>query len=149
MKKINNKFILVGTNPYIHIKEFYDWLNKFKFDHKFYISSKNINGLQDNSSLGEFVFKKSGKSAFEQYYRAWINFGFVKKNNNLLIKICDEDLDVENLIEIAKINLFLNSKDEKIENYKNTILVKLLYCIDVDKVISKKFYTNKNRLVSE
>lgn len=79
MKKNNNKFILVGTNPYIHIKEFYDWLNKFKFDHKFYISSKNINGLQDNSSLGEFVFKKSGKSTFEQYYRAWINFGFVKK----------------------------------------------------------------------
>lgn len=149
MKKISDIFILVGTNPYKHLENFLYNLNNYEIGEEFLIDKDDFS-IKDAHN-NEIVFKTNAKSTLEQNIRCWIAFKFIKKRNQTFMKICDPVRKIDELIEIAKINLLTKDynliKDHSHE-YKNTILLKLLFLNDENKIKNKKLYTNKNNQVT-
>lgn len=147
MKKITNKFIKVGTNPYIHIKKYLTNIDSYDVKQEFFMDLNN-SSLRVDDQDGEVVFSKEGKSTFEQYCRCWVSLGFMFRDGNVLTKLIEPQSGMDELIELAKCNILKNDVNSKISAYKNTILIKLFFLENKNLIENKNFFTNNDELVT-
>lgn len=129
MRKIGNKFNKVGTNPMRYIENFLLYFNLFPIGIKFEIDDENFSILQD----GVPVFNSNSITTLRQNIDCWLGLGLMIRDSNNLIKIVDNQ-NTEQLIDYSKGILICDSNDNKLNSYRDTILIKIVYMIDHNKI---------------
>lgn len=129
MKKIGNKFSIVGTNPNKYIENYLNcFFNVPKLDEIKIIRSSN-------SLFHQYVELISFDSytTLRQNIDCWVGLGFFARNGNKLIKIID-NMKEEYFYEHIKTTLLVETDIENINIYRDTILIKLMDMMNLETI---------------
>ena len=141
MKKIDNLFSIVGTNPQKYFENFLNYFNHFNICSSFSITNE-FHILHNN----EIVFKGLSEATSRQNIDMWEVFGFVvRKNKNEFIKIIQKSTP-EKLFELAKTSLIQFSPNNSINKHRDTILIKLLQLVD-ESFVDENFVTSRTKRI--
>jgi len=120
------KYWRIGTGAFTFIKKYSDLAIK----NNFFPGNKIILFEKDNvfTLLNEGVEIEifNANSTANQYMKVWESFGFILRKYGHEYVISTNLHDIESLIKLSKINLTLPSTDERIEKYRNTIIINIL-----------------------
>ena len=142
MKKILNKFSIIGTNPSKYIDNFYDYINNYEQLSKFDIILNKI------EYYNNFVVEFNSSTTFRQNLECWDALGLIKKNKTSFTKIVPDFKSYDELLDFIKFSILIDTNNESTNIYRNTIIIKLLYLIDSSILDNKNFTTRLNKTIT-
>jgi hypothetical protein len=117
-RKLGNVYKNVGTNPYAYVQKFRTLNNKIG---SFFTRDGNV--LLDFNSR-DILCEFQSTTTFNQCISCWETLGFVKKIGvKYLILFDTNDND---LIFRSKFNILLDSNNQLINQYRDSIILKIL-----------------------
>lgn len=142
MREILSVFSKIGTNPDKYISNYFVNINDLMPGDEIFIDHKN-SSLYCNKIL---VFDGKSTTTLRQNIDCWISLGLVvKKSNDILIKI-KQRTSKEKIYKFVKDILLVEDFDESINNYRNTIIVKLLVLNNInDKLLTKHHISMRSK----
>lgn len=142
MKKILNKFSIIGTNPSKYIDNFYNYINNYEQLSKFDIILNKI------EYYNNFVVEFNSSTTFRQNLECWDALGLIKKNKTSFTKIVPDFKSYDELLNFIKFSILIDTNNESTNIYRNTIIIKLLYLIDSSILDNKNFTTRLNKTIT-
>ena len=142
MKKILNKFSIIGTNPSKYIDNFYNYINNYEQLSKFDIILNKI------EYYNNFVVEFNSSTTFRQNLECWDALGLIKKNKTSFTKIVPDFKSYDELLDFIKFSILIDTNNESTNIYRNTIIIKLLYLIDSSILDNKNFTTRLNKTIT-
>lgn len=142
MKKILNKFSIIGTNPSKYIDNFFNYINPYEQLSKFDII---LNKIEYYNNL---VFEFNSSTTFRQNLECWDALGLIKKNKTSFTKIVPDFKSYDELLDYIKFSILIDTNNESTNIYRNTIIIKLLYLIDSSILDNKTFTTRLNKTIT-
>ena len=122
------KYWRIGTGASSFVKKY----SELAIKNNFFPGNKLV--LLENN--GVFFLLRDGirievfnaSSTANQYIKVWEAFGFIVKSMTNEYVVSTNFSDKKSLIKLSKINITHSSMDEKIEKYRNTIIINTLVC---------------------
>lgn len=142
MKKILNKFSIIGTNPSKYIDNFYNYINNYEQLSKFDIILNKI------EYYNNFVVEFNSSTTFRQNLECWDALGLIKKNKTSFTKIVPDFKSYDELLDFIKFSILIDTNNDSTNIYRNTIIIKLLYLIDSSILDNKNFTTRLNKTIT-
>ncbi len=140
MIKTESRFQIVGTNPYHYIDNFINDLNSIPIG-TIVIADLDKYVIRLESS-DEILFSGNSEATLKQNIDTWMSLGYIIKiGDNRYLKIIEETT-MAKLLDYSSIIIFQEHFDEKINMFRNTIRIKLMYLID------KEYVSNNLELYS-
>ncbi|MGL4343280.1 MAG: hypothetical protein ACRCRZ_01830 [Metamycoplasmataceae bacterium] len=124
MKKIGDKFSIIGTNPQKYINNYLTYFVNISKQEKIEIDKNNYSLIHRGITILSF----NSDATFRQNIDCWVGLGLFNKKNNILIKMQD-DMNEFDFYEYIKSMLFVHSDNDNINIYRDTILIKLTQII--------------------
>ncbi|MGL5438241.1 MAG: hypothetical protein ACRDA7_00675 [Metamycoplasmataceae bacterium] len=137
MKEIGNKFAIIGTNPDKYIENYLIIFTNIGKQEEIDIDKSNNNLKHNNFIIKSF----NSDTTLRQNIDCWVSLGLFVEKDNKLIKIYDEVSRIK-LYEIIKSMLIVDSDIKKINEYRDTIIFKLMYMLNLD--VIKKYNLKSN-----
>lgn len=129
MKKIGNTFSIVGTNPHKYVDNFLlNFINIGKLE-MLNIDKQNLiithNGVE--------IIAFNSDTTMRQNIDCWVGLGLVIKSENHLIKIIN-NMNEFNFYEYIRGIVFVQTENNAINTYRDTILIKLMNLIQLETI---------------
>jgi hypothetical protein len=129
MKIIGNKFSKIGTNPHKYIENYRLYflnigkLEFLKIEKENY--SINHNGVE--------VISFNSDATFRQNIDCWVGLGLFIQKDNKLLKVFD-NMPESNFYQYIRGIILVQSNSEKINIYRDTIIIKLMNYIGLETI---------------
>ena len=121
----------IGTSPISMIKKFIQFLNKgMKVTENFRIlPNERGNWIVDLSN--NKIFNLMSKATTKQHLIVWESFGFIHKKKENYYSIITKFKKLNELIEYSKLFINKKSNNEKVNRYRNTIIINILVYLNI------------------
>ncbi len=145
---ISNKFQIVGTNPQCYVDNYIFSINELPIGSILLIDNERFEVKIEYSD--EVVFFAKSYATFMQNIDTWIGLGILIRKDDQLIKILPR-IDRDFLLDFVSLNIFQKHYSEKVNIFRNTIRIKLLYMLDKKYLMDnfELYSSTKKRIMGE
>ena len=129
MKIIGNKFSKIGTNPHKYVENYRLYFLNIGKQEILKINKENFSITHNGVEVKAFT----SSATFRQNIDCWVGLGLFIKKDNTLIKVFD-NMNESYFYEYVRGIIFVQSNDEKINIYRDTIIIKLMNFLGLETI---------------